>query len=64
MHYESQSEETEDQSHFQGEEGGDKVMTHQFSKFADLRENEEIPIELPNEIMPIDGDESDRDKTS
>ncbi len=62
-HYEDQSEETEDQSPFQGEEGGDEVMTHQFSKFADLRENEKIPIELPDKTTPTDGDDLDRDQT-
>ncbi len=63
-HYKSQSEETEDQSSFQGEEGGDEVMTHQILKFVDLRENEEIPVELPDETPPIDGDELDRKETS
>ncbi len=64
MHYRSQSKETEDQSPFQGEEGGDEVMIHQFLKSADLRGNEEIPVELPDKTSPINGDELDRTDTS
>ncbi len=65
LHYESQSNETEDQSPFQGEEGGDEVMTHRLSKFADLKRNEEIHVELSNETSPIVGDELyNRDEAS
>ncbi len=38
-------------------------MTHQ-SKFADLRENEEIPIDSFDENAPIDGNNTDINQTS
>ncbi len=62
LHFESQSEETENWPSVQETERGEKVATGResktFSKFANFREDDETSIDLSDETVPIDGQDT------